>query len=598
MSETPFDDRLRRDPVLLVVGELDGAAAVRLVERALDRLRQLVRVEQHLAVDVPRGAADRLDQRRLAAQEALLVRVEDRDERHLGQVEALAQQVDADEHVVLAEPQLADDLDPLERVDLGVQVARPDARLEQVVGQVLGHLLRQRRHEHALAGLLAPADLVEQVVDLVLRRAQLDLRVDDPGRADRAARRRASNGAARRRPASRRRTRAAAPSPGTRRSGAAGCRAPTAAGSRSRRASACASGRPRTCRRSAAPSGATRPRRRRSPAGSSRAARTGASPAAAPRGCASSSRSRGRSSSSFSISRSYSVRCLIRCASSIRPSSSKRAHLRRELGADLVDGALDRRLRRHVLGRRPDRDVVELRVDLAGDRVEVRDLLDLVAEERDAVGGLLVRRLDLDDVALDPEAPAAEHRVVADVLAVDQLPQRRVAVVLLPHLEDQHPLAPLLGRAEAVDARDRRDDDHVAPREQRRGRVEPQPRDVVVLRGVLLDVEVGLRDVGLGLVVVVVGDEVLDRVVGEELAELVAELRRQRLVVRDHERRLLHLLHDPGHRRRLPGAGRAEQRLVALAGVEPLGDRLDRPRLVAGGAVLVSGLELAASSLG
>ena len=56
---------------------------------------------------------------------------------------------------------------------------------------------------------------------------------------------------------------------------------------------------------------------------------------------------------------------------------------------------------------------------------------------------------------------------------------------------------------------------------------------------VLLDVEVGLRDVRLGLVVVVVRDEVLDRVAGEELAELVAELRGERLVVRDHERRPL-----------------------------------------------------------
>ena len=42
-----------------------------------------------------------------------------------------------------------------------------------------------------------------------------------------------------------------------------------------------------------------------------------------------------------------------------------------------------------------------------------------------------------------------------------------------------------------------------------------EPVDVVVARAVLLDVEVGLGDVGLGLVVVVVGDEVLDRVVGK-----------------------------------------------------------------------------------
>ena len=59
------------------------------------------------------------------------------------------------------------------------------------------------------------------------------------------------------------------------------------------------------------------------------------------------------------------------------------------------------------------------------------DLLDLVAEERDAVRGLRVRRLDLDHVALDPEAAAAEQRVVAHVLDVDQLAQHQVAVGLL-----------------------------------------------------------------------------------------------------------------------------------------------------------------------
>ncbi len=45
MSETPLTIVSGGDPVLLVVRELRGAAAVRLLERALDRLRQLVRVE-------------------------------------------------------------------------------------------------------------------------------------------------------------------------------------------------------------------------------------------------------------------------------------------------------------------------------------------------------------------------------------------------------------------------------------------------------------------------------------------------------------------------------------------------------------------------
>ena len=104
------------------------------------------------------------------------------DQRHLGQVEALAQQVDADQHVELAEAQVAQDLDALERVDVRVQVADAHAELAVVLGQILGHALGQRRDQHALAHLDALADLAEQVVDLAADRAHLDLR-DRAGRS-------------------------------------------------------------------------------------------------------------------------------------------------------------------------------------------------------------------------------------------------------------------------------------------------------------------------------------------------------------------------------------------------------------------------------
>jgi hypothetical protein len=194
---------------------------------------------------------------------------------------------------------------------------------------------------------------------------------------------------------------------------------------------------------------------------------------------------------------------------------------------------------------------------------------DLVTEERDAVGGLGRGGLHLDHVAAHTEPAPAQERVVARVLDVDQLAQEDVAVDRLADREEHGLLLVLPRRADPVDTRDRGDDDDVAAREERaRGRMS-QPVDVVVDRGVLLDVEVGLRNVRLGLVVVVVGDEVLDRVRGEELAELVAELRRERLVVGDHQGGLLDLLDDPGHRRRLPRPGRAEKCLEPV----PFADR-------------------------
>ena len=154
-----------------------------------------------------------------------------------------------------------------------------------------------------------------------------------------------------------------------------------------------------------------------------------------------------------------------------------------------------------------------------------------------------------------PRDSAVSLRVVLDR---DELSQQRVAVDHLALAERLQVLVVGLGRTEAVDAGDAGDDQHIAAREQRRGRRVPEAVDLLVDRRVLLDVEVLARDVCLGLVVVVIGDEVLDRVAREVGPKLVAQLGRERLVVGDHERRLLHRLDRRGHRHRLAGAGRPE----------------------------------------
>ena len=158
---------------------------------------------------------------------------------------------------------------------------------------------------------------------------------------------------------------------------------------------------------------------------------------------------------------------------------------------------------------------------LAGHRVHAEDAVDLVAEELDPGDGLLVGGEHLEGVALDPELPSYQVDLVAFVLDVHEATDRRLHRVLHPLHQAQQLSFVLLGRSEAVDARDRGDDDDVAAGQQRRGGGVAEPVDLVVDRGVLLDVGVGLREVRLGLVVVVVRHEVLDPVLGEELAVLV-----------------------------------------------------------------------------
>ncbi len=262
-----------------------------------------------------------------------------------------------------------------------------------------------------------------------------------------------------------------------------------------------------------------------------------------------------------------------------------------ELVLDRADGPLHRLGARDVMRRGKDRHGVQSLDHIAGQRMEHVERLDLIAEHLDADRVLLVHRDDLDRVAADAEVAAREVDVVAVVLHRDELADERVAVVALPHLQRHHRAHVLLGRAEAVDARHGGDDHDVSAAEQRVRRRVPQTLDLGVDRGVLLDEGVGLRDVRLGLVVVVVADEVLDGVVGHELAELVRQLCREGLVVGEHQGRTLHRLDEPRGRGGLAGARRAEEHDVGLACVDARRQLGDRLRLIAARLVVADDLE-------
>ena len=111
---------------------------------------------------------------------------------------------------------------------------------------------------------------------------------------------------------------------------------------------------------------------------------------------------------------------------------------------------------------REDRHVADVAQALAGDRVKPGDALDVVAEHLDADRGLLVRGVDLDRVAPYPELAAGEVHVVALVAEFDEPAQDEALIVGGAADEPQDRARVLLGRAQAVDAGDRGDDDDVA----------------------------------------------------------------------------------------------------------------------------------------
>ena len=84
---------------------------------------------------------------------------------------------------------------------------------------------------------------------------------------------------------------------------------------------------------------------------------------------------------------------------------------------------------------------------------------------------------------------------------------------------------------------------------------------LVVYRHILFYIRIRGRDVGFGLIIVVIRHEKLHSGRRKELAELVAELCRKRLIVREHERGTIYALYDVRHRKRLAAARHALQDL-------------------------------------
>ena len=125
---------LRHDAVLFVVALLFLPSTLGLANGFGHGGGDLIAVEDGLAVDVARRAADGLDQRAFRTQEALFIRIQDRHQRHLRHIQPLTQQVDPHQHVKLAKTQVADDFHALDGVDIRVQIAHALAVLLKVLG--------------------------------------------------------------------------------------------------------------------------------------------------------------------------------------------------------------------------------------------------------------------------------------------------------------------------------------------------------------------------------------------------------------------------------------------------------------------------------
>ena len=169
---------------------------------------------------------------------------------------------------------------------------------------------------------------------------------------------------------------------------------------------------------------------------------------------------------------------------------------------------------------------------LRGECIDPRDAIDLITEKLDAVRLLALRRREhIHDIAHHAEGTTLEVDVIPVILDIDQLTDEVIPVLPGTVPDGDRHVRIFLRLTETVDAGNRGYDDDIITLVQGRHRRATQLIDLVIDIRILLDVGIGRWQIRLRLIIIIVGNEVLDRVLREELLHLGIQLCRQGLVM-------------------------------------------------------------------
>ncbi len=155
--------------------------------------------------------------------------------------------------------------------------------------------------------------------------------------------------------------------------------------------------------------------------------------------------------------------------------------------------------------------------------------------------------------------------IVALVLHLHQSAQQVVHAQALSGFDGDDHLGVVFRRTKTVNARDRGHDEHVPSGQQGVGCGVTQLVDLLVDGGILFYIGVAVRQVGFGLIIIVITDKVLHRVVREKLFELVEQLGGQSLVRGHDQGGSVQSGHHPGHGESLARTGHAQEHLLGSA---------------------------------
>ncbi len=211
--------------------------------------------------------------------------------------------------------------------------------------------------------------------------------------------------------------------------------------------------------------------------------------------------------------------------------------------------------------------------DVSGERIEQGNAFDFIVEHGQPYRHFgIFRREDIEHITAYAKHATFEFHFIALVLHLDQALDGIALRDFLALMQMQNHAVVIHRIANTVDRRYGRDDDRILALQQRLGGGKAHLLNMLIDRRILLDEGIARRHIGFRLIVVVIRDEILDRIFRKKLAHFRIQLRRQRLIRRHDDGRTTQARNDIGHGVGLARARHAEQGLIFQAILKTFGN--------------------------
>jgi len=220
-----------------------------------------------------------------------------------------------------------------------------------------------------------------------------------------------------------------------------------------------------------------------------------------------------------------------------------------------------------------------------GNHIKLQYPLHLITKEIHTDGLFSSRnRKYLYNIPQYSEFAADKVDIISFELYIHQLSKHRIPIIhtSFPQGKDQVPV--FGGVAQTVNAGHAGHNNHIPPLKEGTGGRVAQLIYLFIDGRVFFNIGVSMRNIGLGLIVIVVADKILHRVFREKLLKFRAELGSQSLVGSQHQSRFLQLLNNLGHGICFSTAGNPQQCLMFVSPSETIHKLLYGPGLIPAGA--------------